>query len=221
MNKDNKGKIPLYSYSEQELEKVSAYIERQYGEYEEVIHEIVSPDIHCDIALVPPIDSSPFYKLVTMGVGAYKMNIPKGYKSIICERAEYVILLPKDWNAYADNEEDWWPLRMLKSAARLTVDTDDYLWITHSVQIEEDCSPVAENTAFNSFVRMPSIGKEGQVIEPLKLSLFGKKVAFYQLFSLYPEEMEFKLEHGYDNLAELFKEEPMVVNIHRKNYCKE
>ena len=205
MNKDTKEKIPLYSYSEKELEKVSAYIERQYGKYEEVLHEIVSPDIHCDIVLVPPTDSSPYYKLVTM----------------ICDRAEYVIFLPKDWNVYADNEEDWWPMRMLKSAARLTVDTDDYLYISHSVQVEEDGSPVAENTGFNSFVLMPSIGKEGQVVEPLKLSLSGKKVAFYQLFPLYPEELEFKLEHRYDNLVELFKEEPMVVNIHRKNYCKE
>ena len=215
MNKDTKEKIPLYSYSEKELEKVSAYIERQYGKYEEVLHEIVSPDIHCDIVLVPPTDSSPFYKLVTMGAGAYKMSIPKEFKSMICDRAEYVIFLPKD------NEEDWWPMRMLKSAARLTVDTDDYLYITHSVRVEEDGSPVAENTGFNSFVLMPSIGKEGQVVEPLKLSLSGKKVAFYQLFPLYPEELEFKLEHRYDNLVELFKEEPMVVNIHRKNYCKE
>ncbi len=85
-------------------------------------------------------------------------------------------------------------MRLLKSAARLTVDTDDYLCFSHSVQVNEDGSPVAENTQFNSFVLMPSIGKEGQVVEPLKLSLFGKKVAFYQLFPLYPEELEFKLE---------------------------
>ena len=57
MNKDNKEKIPLYSYSEKELERFSSYIERQYGEYEDVIHEIVSPDIHCDIVLVQPTDS--------------------------------------------------------------------------------------------------------------------------------------------------------------------
>ena len=131
---------------------------------------------------------------------------------MICDRAEYVIFLPKDWNVESDNEEDWWPMRLLKSAARLTVDTDDYLCFSHSVQVNEDGS---------SFVLMPSIGKEGQVVEPLKLSLFGKKVAFYQLFPLYPEELEFKLEHGYDDLVELFKEEPMVVNIDRKNYCKE
>ncbi len=119
-----------------------------------MIHEIVSPDIHCDIVLVPPTDSSPYYKLVTMGAGAYKMSIPKEFKSMICDRAEYVIFLPKDWNVDSDNEEDWWPMRLLKSAARLTVDTDDYLCFSHSVQVNEDGSPVAENTQFNSFVLM-------------------------------------------------------------------
>ena len=224
-NESMKGKgkeaIPLYSYTEKELEKVSAYIERQYGEYENVIHELVSPDIHCDIVLVPPTAVSPYYKLITMGAGAYKMDIPKEFKSMICDRAEYVIFLPKDWNLAADNEEDWWPMRMLKSAARLTVDTDDYLCFSHSVQVNEDGSPVAENTQFNSFMLMPSIGKDGQLVEPVKLSLLGKKVAFYQLFPLYPEELEFKLEHGYNELVDLFEKEPMVVNVHRKNYCKE
>ena len=157
MNKDNKKKIPLYSYSEKELEKVSAYIERQYGEYEDVIHEIVSPDIHCDIVLVPPTDSSPYYKLVTMGAGAYKMSIPKEFKSMICDRAEYVIFLPKDWNVDADNEEDWWPMRLLKSAARLTVDTDDYLYITHSVRTGGRAAQIESIRTEGSFLSIVSI----------------------------------------------------------------
>ncbi len=65
MKEDHQETIPQYSYTEKELEKVSAYIERQYGDYEEVMHEMVSPDIHCDIVLVPPTDLSPYYKLVT------------------------------------------------------------------------------------------------------------------------------------------------------------
>ena len=222
MREENKEMIPQYSYTVKEMEKVSDYIERQYGEYDDVMHEMESPDIHCDIVIVPPTDASPYYKLVTMGAGAYKMNVPNELKSTICDRAEYVIFLPKDWNIIdVDNEENWWPMRMLKSAARLTVDTDDFLCIKHSVQKNEDGSPVARNTQFNSFVLMPSIGKEGQVVEPLKLSLFGKKVAFYQLFPLYPEELKFKQEHGYDELIDFFEEEPLIVNIHRKNYCKE
>ena len=128
MKEDHQETIPQYSYTEKELEKVSAYIERQYGDYEEVMHEMVSPDIHCDIVLVPPTDLSPYYKLVTMGAGAYKMNIPKELKSTICDRAEYVIFLPKDWNIIGvDNEENWWPMRMLKSAARTPSSTPSCL----------------------------------------------------------------------------------------------
>ena len=43
---ENKEKTPLYYYTENEMNKVSAYIEQQYGDYEGVMHEKVSLDIH-------------------------------------------------------------------------------------------------------------------------------------------------------------------------------
>ena len=58
---------------------------------------------------------------------------------------------------------------------------------------------------------------------PLKLGWFGKKVAFYQLYPLYQEELEYKLEHSFDELIERIDDEDLsnlVINIHRKNYCK-
>ena len=58
---ENKEKTPLYYYTENEMNKVSAYIEQQYGEYENVMHEIVSPDIHCDIVIVEPTEDQPYY----------------------------------------------------------------------------------------------------------------------------------------------------------------
>ena len=70
-------------------------------------------------------------------------------------------------------------------------------------------------------LRNLGIGKNGQEVKPLKLGLFGKKVAFYQLYPLYPEELEFKLEHSFDELMDrLDAEDNMIINIHRKNYCK-
>ena len=135
MTEDNQKVVPRYFYTGKEMEKVSDYIEQQYGEYDEVLDETVSPDIHCDIVIVPPTEKSPYYKLVTMGAGAYKMNIPSESKSTCYERAEYVIFLPKDWNVYSHKKEDYWPIWLLKSAARLTVETDDYLAIKHSVQV--------------------------------------------------------------------------------------
>lgn len=56
-----------------------------------------------------------------MGVGAYMMNVPKDLSSHVCSRAEYVIFLPKDWDIESDKEEDYWPIRMLKTIARLPI----------------------------------------------------------------------------------------------------
>ena len=219
--KDNDN-IPQYSYSEEEMDKVSDYIKQQYGEFDIVAHELVSPDIHCDIAIVPPTDDQPYYKLVTMGAGAFKMNVPEDLKSDVYERAEYVVFLPADWNIKSDKEEDYWPIRMLKSVARLPVSTDDWLFYRHTVNLTDDESPVAENTGFNSCVLFISFGKDNKPVEPLKLDLSDKEVAFFQLVPLYPEELQFKLEHSFDELEDIMDDDlyDPVVDIHRKNYCK-
>lgn len=223
MEENNKEKTPLYAYTEKEMEKVSAYIEQQYGKSDLVGHELASPDIHCDIVIVPPTDEQPYYKLVTMGAGAYKMNVPSELKSEVCDRAEYVIFLPKDWNIQSSKEEDYWPIRMLKTIARLPLRSEDLLCYTHSVNLTDDGSPLAENTQFNSCVLLVSVGKDNQVVKPLKLSLLGKKVAFYQLYPLYQEELDYKLEHSFDELIDIIDDkdiENLVINIHRKNYGK-
>ena len=219
--KDNDN-IPQYSYSVEEMDKVSEYIKQQYGEFDIVAHELVSPDIHCDIAIVPPTDDQPYYKLVTMGAGAFKMNVPEDLKSDVYERAEYVVFLPADWNIKSDKDEDYWPIRMLKSVARLPVSTDDWLFYRHTVNLTDDESPVAVNTGFNSCVLFISFGKGNKPVEPLKLDLSDKEVAFFQLVPLYPEELQFKLEHSFDELEDIMDDDlyDPVVDIHRENYCK-
>ncbi len=219
--KDNDN-IPQYSYSVEEMDKVSEYIKQQYGEFDIVAHELVSPDIHCDIAIVPPTDDQPYYKLVTMGAGAFKMNVPEDLKSDVYERAEYVVFLPADWNIKSDKEEDYWPIRMLKTVARLPVSMDDWLFYRHTVNLTDDESPVAENTGFNSCVLFISFGKGNKPVGPLKLDLSDKEVAFFQLVPLYPEELQFKLEHSFDELEDIMDDDlyDPVIDIHRKNYCK-
>ncbi|MBR3090245.1 MAG: suppressor of fused domain protein [Prevotella sp.] len=222
MAEKDKDNIPQYSYSVEEMDKVSDYIKQQYGEFDIVAHELVSPDIHCDIAIVPPTDDQPYYKLVTMGAGAFKMNVPEDLKSDVYERAEYVVFLPADWNIKSDKEEDYWPIRMLKTVARLPVSMDDWLFYRHTVNLTDDESPVAENTGFNSCVLFISFGKGNKPVEPLKLDLSDKEVAFFQLVPLYPEELEFKLEHSFDELEDIMDDDlyDPVVDIHRENYCK-
>ena len=66
-----------------------------------------------------------------------------------------------------------------------------------------------------------SIGKNNQVVEPLKLNLF-EKVNFYQLYPLYQEELEYKLERSVEDLFNKIAEEDLdfIVNRNRKNYGK-
>ena len=223
---ENKEKTPLYDYTGKEWNKVSAYIEQQYGEYENVMHEIVSPDIHCDIVIVEPTEDQPYYKLITMGAGAYQMNVPKSLKGEVYERAEYVIFLPKDWNIESDDEEFYWPIRMLKTIARLPINSESWLGLGHTVQLTEDGSPLSETAGFNSSVLLPSIGMENQCVKSLKLSFWGKKITFYQIFPLYQEELEFKLAHSLDELIDKmdmgdnYTDESLIIDIHRKNCCK-
>ena len=66
-------------------------------EFENVFHELVSPDIHVDICVVPPSKERDYYTLVTMGMGAHRMNVPEELAEYKLERAELAIALPPDW----------------------------------------------------------------------------------------------------------------------------
>jgi hypothetical protein len=222
---ENKEKTPLYYYTENEMNKVSAYIEQQYGECKGVMHEKVSLDIHCDIVLVEPTEDQPYYKLITMGAGAYQMNVPKSLKGEVYDRAEYVIFLPKDWNIESDDEEFYWPIGMLKTIARLPIYLENWLGSGHTAQYE-DHVPFSETAGYNSCVLLPSIGMGKKHVKPLKLGFWGKKIAFYQIFPLYQEELDFKLAHSLDELLDKmdmgdnYTDESLIIDIHRKNSCK-
>ena len=62
-----------------------------------MFHELVSPDIHVDICVVPPLRSGTIHTLVTMGMGAHRMNVPEELAEYKLERAELAIALPSDW----------------------------------------------------------------------------------------------------------------------------
>ena len=112
----------LELYEAAEMEVVEEHISKCFGAFENVFHEIVSPDIHVDICVIPPNDDRNYYTLVTMGMGAHRMNVPKELAEYELERAELLVALPPDWKLDQESmaDETWyWPVRMLKSIARL------------------------------------------------------------------------------------------------------
>ena len=212
---DSKKFIPMYLYDDKDLNEVDQFITKAFGDFDNVFHEIVSPDIHLDVCFIPPTEEEPFYKLVTMGAGAYEMSIPDNWKEYNLERAEYVIYVPKDWNLQSDDMKDYWPIRVLKEVARLPILCDTWLTFGHTVQSDEEGTPYAENTRFNSVMLDFCENHQGEV--QLETSS-GKIINFYQVIPLYPEELSYKMENNAETLIDMFDDENIdykVVDINR------
>ena len=209
--------MPLYLYDEKDLNEVDEYISKAFGNFENVFHEIISPDIHLDVCFIPPTNEEPFFKLVTMGAGAYEMAIPDEWKEYRLERAEYVIYVPKEWNLNSPEIADYWPIKVLKDVARLPILCDTWLSFGHTTQDDEEGSPYAPNTKFNSVVLDFCENHQGEV--RLETSS-GKTINFYQIIPLYPEELEFKMNNDAETLIDLFDKkniEYKIVDINRRS----
>ena len=185
-------------YTEEEMEAVEGHIQQHFGKVENVFHELVSPDIHVDICIVPPTEERDYYTLVTMGMGAHRMNVPEELAEYKLERAELAIALPADWKLDQESMKDekwYWPIRLLKSLARLPIASDTWLGFGHTMDNKEN---FAENTKLCAAILTgPQSTEEGGEVCTLP---GGEEVNFYQVIPLYRDELEYKLAHDADAL---------------------
>lgn len=200
-------------YTEEEIDCIEQHIEKHFGAFEHVFHEVASSGIHVDICIIPPSETKPFYTLVTMGMGAHRMTLPDRLQQSGLSRAELLVTLPPDWKL-DDSEEKWyWPIRWLKILARLPVDMDTWLGWGHTVPSGE---PFAENTTLSNMLLVDPYPGEASMLCSLP---GGEAVHFYQLFPLYEEETDFKRQHDTQKLLALFGGEVShVLDVSRKNY---
>lgn len=200
-------------YTEQEVEAIEAHIGAQFGEFDNVFHEIVSPDIHVDICVINPTEERNYYTLVTMGMGAHRMNVPAELSEFKLERAELLIALPPDWELENSDEKWYWPLRWLKVLARLPGEHNTWLGYGHTVPSGE---PFAENTNLcGMLLTMPYLfGQQASVCNLPG----GEEVNFYQVLPVHEDEMNFKIENNAEALEALFPDDfDMVVNVARES----
>ena len=202
-------------YTEEEMEAVEGHIQQYFGKVENVFHEIVSPDIHVDICMVPPTEERDYYTLVTMGMGAHRMNVPKELAEYKLERAELAIALPADWKLDQESMKDekwYWPIRLLKSLARLPIASDTWLGFGHTMDNQED---FAENTKLCAAILTgPQGTQDGSEVCPLP---GGEEINFYQVIPLYRDELEYKLAHDADALLDKMNGISFVVNPTRQD----
>lgn len=211
-NDDEEQYDDIEMYEDDELDAIEEHIKEYYGDFPTVFHEIVSPDIHCDICIVPPNSKRNYYTLLTMGMGAHLMNIPPDLPADENARAELLICLPPDWKVGENGEEWFWPIALLKNLARLPINCDTWLGWGHSVDHQQ---PFANNTELSgSLLIYPENVEDGAETCVLPN---GDTVNFYEVIPLYREEMDFKIDNDTKALLENMSCVNHVVDISRPN----
>lgn len=199
----NPDDIRLILYSEKDEDEVVECIKEDYGDFENVLHEVVSTDIHLDVALIPPQEDRDYYTLCTIGAGAYRMEIERDIRieHHLSEHSEYIMYLPSDWKLDGESlndEANYWPIRLLKNTARLPLLTDSWFTIGHTTGTEEGM-PYSEEYPYNSAILTYPAPFVATRENKCNLSS-GKTILFHHILPITQEELEFKNENGTEAL---------------------
>ena len=212
---------------EQNIKAISDHIERHIGRTEAVFHEIVSDLVHIDVHWVKPTGRFPFHTLVASGMSDRSMTVPEGLDDH--QYAELCILLPENWQIVGTsysameevfkNENNYWPVRWLKTIARFPHEYNTWVGYGHTIPNGENASPFARNTKLGCMILLPSLSL-GSKFFSLKINK-NKIINIYCLYPLYQEEMNFKLKNGTDALLDKFEEYNLtdIVDTDRENTC--
>ncbi len=199
-------------------EEISAHMEKYIGPIKMVFHEIVSEGVHLDVNWVAPTERYPFHVLVTMGMSDRPMNVPKELEKYAY--AELFVVLPASWplttEAFKD-EQNYWPVRLLKDMARFPHWYNTWLGLGHTVPNGNPPEPYAKNTSFNCALILYPLPFPVEIFE-LRINAH-KTIHFYSVVPLYPQEVDFKLDRGLDPLTDLFEQYQVtsLIDIHRPN----
>lgn len=202
------------------LEEISDHIEKYVGKIDMVFHEIVSDQVHIDVHWVKPTEERPFHTLITSGMSDKEMTTPDGVEG--AKYAELSICLPKEWKISEkdfEDENNYWPIRALKSLARFPHEYDTWLGHGHTIPNGNPVVPFADNTVMNTSLLVPSIVFEENFHQ---LELKNKTINFYTIIPLHQEEVDLKLQKGLDALFDGFDKYDVtdIVEVGRPNSLK-
>lgn len=205
----------------QAAEALEHHIDQYIGAVDTVFHELISEYVHVDVYIVPPSVQHNFYTLITMGMSDLTMTIPPGAEHL--RYAEVMLCLPANWKMsqqdWKDDDANYWPVRWLKTLARLPHQYKTWLTTAHSVPNDDPPQPFALNTQLCGVIlASPILFQENFTRIAVRPD---KMIQLYSVIPLYKEEMEFKLKYGADALFDRLDEAQVseLLDIRRKNTC--
>ena len=205
-------------------EEISAHFDALFpGRETFVFHELISDLVHIDVYVMRPTEEGNFYVLYTTGMSDLPMTLPDEISDPeTWNRAELYLLLPGDWDFGKTGDLDrdlpessYWPIRILKFLARFPHEYETWLGWGHTMPNGPDYTPMGEDIGFGGVV-LDSLS----AVEPLETK-DGKRVNLFLVIPAYKQEIEYKLKYGMEELSEVFSRNkmPVVLDVHRPNYC--
>ncbi len=206
---------------EQNIAAISDHIEKHIGPVHKVFHELISDLVHIDVHWVKPSRDRRWHTLVTSGMSDRPMAVPD--ECLHLRFAELLILLPENWKISQESFKDdrnYWPVRLLKSLARLPHEYDTWLGSGHTVPNGDPAEPYAADTNFSCAMILPSLSF-GEDFGQLPIER-DRSILFYSVIPMYSEETNYKLDFGLEKLLAQFARHDMseIIDIKRPNTCR-
>jgi hypothetical protein len=191
---------PRHCYSQKEEALFMSHTASFFGAPKKILREPYPQDIRADIIIVAPSKECPWYALITVGMGAFVMDVPPDMIDCELERAELMMCLPPNWQLGSLRAEWRWPVEWLRTLAHIPVGKEIWLGWGHVIPLEEY---VSKNTKFSGMLLIdpPAYEREATFCEMPD----GSIVNIYQVLPLFDGEVKYRQSMGTDALLALFE----------------
>lgn len=208
---------------QEHYELIDKHIDKYFaGADTNVFHEIPTLDIHLDVYHIKPKDSE-FELLLTSGVSSIAMNVSEIPNDSDSYRfAELMVLIPKGIDfgkMYPSKTKYDWIISMIQQSAKFPHFYDTWIGVGHTIQADEEMKPYSDDTEYCGCLVLPTM----TFPEDFKtISSPNGVINIYGLFPMYKEELDFKIQNGFNEFIQfLIKNNTKeIIDFKRKNYCK-
>jgi hypothetical protein len=191
---------PAHCYSREDEALFLAHIKSYFGAPKKILTEPYPQDIRADVAVIAPSPERPWYALITVGMGAFVMDVPPDLLECELERAELMMCLPSNWNIGSLRSNRRWPLEWLRSLAHIPAGKEIWLGWGHLIPTD---GPVADDAKFSGMLLIDPAAYEREA-SYCELP-DGSIVNIYQVLPLFEDEVKYRQSLGTDALLTLFE----------------
>lgn len=203
-------------------ELVESHIEKHFKDAEmNVFHEITTLDIHLDVYHIKPKDVE-YEILLTAGMSSIAMNVSEiPENAATYQFAELVVIIRAGLDfgkMFPSKTENDWIISMIKQVGKFPHFYDTWIGIGHTIQAHEELVPYDEHSDFCGCMVLPTVSFPDEFS---KIESPDGVINIYGLFPMYKEEMEYKIENGYNSFLQFLinNNTPEGIDIERENFC--